>query len=462
VLGTSTDLSKCTLQVDWAMPNRLTEAKFDSWGRDQYGLPPRSYVDPPNWKVTLIVSGHDACSPGVTYDWDVKGEGWSEYLSGTGCSADTTVPKLGTYDVRAIQHKHGATTGYAGENGQVVVQDWLIVGLGDSNGSGEGDGPPWEYYACSRSAGSNQYQTAQYVENQVQPHASVTLVLASCSGAKTFNVDSEYYAGTHPAAATSNLPPQLDQVGAVIGSRKLNAVVMSIGVNDIGFGPMMGFCVALDLADDFTKAEGADTPCQQVGVLQRISGDKAAGTWPTYAYYPDPQSNISLNGATVQLLQGLPNAYAGLAIALKKLAPQHVFITDYPDFSRNQDGNLCGTTKLQGLWFPNFTASVWGWLEQVGQSLNSDVNSMAGYGWTPITGVPTAFQDHGYCALVGDDFVPMPKALLTLQDPATADVEGTFHPTDAGQTLTAKQTEPSVCQALYGNPTCTGLPPAQS
>jgi hypothetical protein len=61
---------------------------------------------------------------------------------------------LGTYGVTATKYvRQGA--GYVRTSSQithrVVVKDSLIVGLGDSNGSGEGN-PPWAFEQCSLAA----------------------------------------------------------------------------------------------------------------------------------------------------------------------------------------------------------------------------------------------------------------------------------------------------------------------
>ena len=452
---------ECSLTVDWAMPSRLSRSEMESWSVDPWGLPLASYVNPAEWDVTLSVSSStsDACAPGLSYSWNITGNGLGKrgqdfvHTVFGGCKVDTTVPKLGTYDVSVLQYKNNQLTGRRGDNTKVVLQDWLIVGLGDSNGSGEGDGPPWESYQCDRSAGSYQYKTAQYIEDQVQPHSSVTLVWASCSGAKTNNLYSDKYSGAHASGAL--LPPQIEQVHDLIGDRKVNAVIMSIGVNDIGFAPLVASCVIAYVL--------GRPPCQDLGVKVAVDGTLAAGTWPAYDYSYDSGSDVTLAQQTSMLLAGLPRSYADLDLALKQqLGPQHVFITQYPDFSRNQNGALCGTPTPgvdQGPW-PHFSVPVWGWLEQTGQRLNAAVANTRGYGWVPVTGIPGAFVDHGYCS-TSTDFVSLPAAVSTVwHQPLQQDLAGAFHPTDAGQDLSAEQTEPLVCDSLYGNPTCTGPVPS--
>ena len=46
------------VQIDWRMPSRLNFALEGVWGaHSTYGLPPKSYVNPSSWKVTLIAQG---------------------------------------------------------------------------------------------------------------------------------------------------------------------------------------------------------------------------------------------------------------------------------------------------------------------------------------------------------------------------------------------------------------------
>ena len=146
--------------------------------------------------MTLIAQGAgqaDPCAHGYSFRWQVRDEGYSKMLPGQGCKMKTAVPRLGVYDVTATQMKNGKRTGYVVENHRVVVRNWLIVALGDSNGSGEGN-PPFDFPQCDRSIASSQYRAAQYVEDH-DPRSSVTLLWASCSGARIEHLWLSYDAG---------------------------------------------------------------------------------------------------------------------------------------------------------------------------------------------------------------------------------------------------------------------------
>ena len=426
------------VEIDWKMPPRLSFALEARWGSDRYGLPPPSYVDPPDWKLTLIAKGigEAPCGRGYSYRWRIKGKGISKKVPGQGCEVETTVPKLGVYDVTATQVKGGRPTGYVADNNHVVVRDWLLAGVGDSNGSGEGN-PPFDFPQCDRGVASAQYRAAQYIEDH-DPRSSVTLIFAACSGARTDHLWNINYDGTQPTLG-GPLPPQFDQVKRWIGKRTVDGVIMSIGINDLWFGPLMQFCVEFDLVAD---------RCEGRGVKEVIdaNGDRS--------YSWDVTSPTSLTTATQTKVSQLPGDYALVASHLKsELNPAHVLITEYPDFAHDEMGNVCSGTEIVGRPFPHFFQSTWQWLAQTGQGLNGQVGGTSSLGWTPVTGIAQDFTTHGYCS-TDPYFRPLVEGV------AIGDKSGAFHATAAGQGITLAHLQPAVCNALYGNGGCDGSPPA--
>lgn len=425
------------MQIDWRMPSRLSLARENEWGaHGAYGLPPKSYVDPSRWKVTLILNGTGAagpCAHGFSYRWRVRSRGYSQKLPGRGCRMKTTVPRLGVYDVTATQIKNGRRTGYVVENRRVVVRDWLLVGLGDSNGSGEGN-PPFTFPQCDRSTASSQYRAAQYVEDH-DPRSSVTLLWASCSGARIEHLWHTDYKGIQPKFGGA-LPPQLTQVQDLIGKRRIDGVIMSVGINDIWFGPLMIFCTAQPILDPLSG------PCENIDVT---ASQDAHGEG---SYRKSLTSATTLADATQTRTLQLQAKYAPLDKRLRELHPAHVLITEYPDFSHNQDGSLCTFANGPG---PAFPTSTWAWLHDAGDALNRQVDRTALLGWTPITGIPRDFLTHGYCS-IDSYFRPLIEAI------ATENKSGAFHATPEGQAVTLAHTLPALCAALYRNDTCDGIP----
>ena len=422
----------CGLGIDWAMATRLSAKTMQKAGADRWGLVTSAYVNPPFWEVRLFLTsgGTSTCPSGYTYDWTITRKGTSQILRDQSCSVDVQVPKLGVYDVKARQFKGNNFTGKVFKNNQVVVKDFLIVGLGDSNGSGEGNSPFW-FNQCNRGASSYQYMTAQYIQD-VNPHTSVTFVFPACSGARIEHIWSTSYAG---ARSGPQLPTQIDQVKSVLGDRQVDAVIMSVGINNLYFGPLMAFCVETPLA----------TPCESEDV--DISTDTAG----TCTYTADPLSTTTLARATQAAIDQLHHEYAQLHVALRReLNPAHIFITDYPDNARDQDGQVCNEKQRP---FPHFEQTTWAWLEQTGTALNAEVNATKSYGWVPVTGIAEQFRDHGYCSK-DSYFVSLSTAIKNW------DFGGPFHAKTVGQQITFGETRKAVCDALYDNDSCTGLPPA--
>ena len=233
--------------IDWRMPPRLQD-EVKHWTASE-GLPERDQVHPKKWHAALFLTRDgnavDVC-PSGKWLWKVDPPKGAKVVDkpGTGCRTSMNVSQLGTYKVTVRNAKQGTTV-----HGTVVVKDWLLVGLGDSNGSGEGN-PPFAFERCNRSLASYQYLLAQYVESH-DPRSSVTFLWASCSGAIIQDLYKTRYEGINPSAGVT-LKPQISQVAYLAErhandpkgpDRQVDAAIVSIGVNNLGFGPLLAFCV---------------------------------------------------------------------------------------------------------------------------------------------------------------------------------------------------------------------------
>jgi hypothetical protein len=141
----------------------------------------------------------------------------------------------------------------------VVVDDALILVLGDSMASGEGN-PPWEDERCHRSTKSGLSLAARRLDER-SPRSTVTLVNFACSGAEIDVGLLEPYDGIDPPAAVDPdaafgigqappLPAQIDAArrwlcgGARCGpdARHVDAILLSIGINDLSFSDIAVAC----------------------------------------------------------------------------------------------------------------------------------------------------------------------------------------------------------------------------
>ena len=251
-------------------------------------------------------------------------------------------------------------------------------------------------------------------------------MFSACSGATVEDLYKTHYAGTHPESPP--LDPQIDQIAFDIKhhpgdpparERHVDAAIVSIGINNLGFGPLLEFCIKNDLVTP-------RIPCQDERVTDVRDSRGAVtafkGTFSSRAHTLEHELD------TLQL--DLPAAYAPLAHALSTplgdsslgVRPSHVAITQYPDFSRGTDGQLCsGTIGPQ---------STWQFMELEAGRLNRNVSAAAhAHGWKPVSldqRVFTGPPGHGYCASPSY-FVSLGTAVF-----GHGNIPSGFHPTLQG------------------------------
>jgi len=436
-------------EIDWLMEKRFTAASTERWDAD--GFPSPEEVNPTSWTASLYTRAHDrkfACGANVRFIWTVKPA--ARLVRGkqpkVGCKSELHVTRLGTYDVTAQMQRRKAGSGVwrnLGKplRGKVEVQDWLIVGMGDSNGSGEGN-TPFYYNRCNRSVASYQLQTAIDLERK-DPHSSVTFIHTSCSGASTDHLVSSTYAGTR--GGSPPLEPQITQVQRLLAQRgaaprrDVDAALISIGVNDLAFRPTLKFCLQIGLQTTL------DPPChlRTVKAVRHEDGKRTGG------YVQDP-GGVTLEAQLQRLQDRLEGRYGGIQAALPKLRVRrdHVFLAQYPDFSYGDDGNLCGI-ELGSL--AHFLPSTWKWLSDNGAILNQHVRAAAaasGRSWVVPDYDLAAFARRGYCS-TNSLFRSVSAAL------SKNDVGGPFHPNAEAHRIESAGTLTALCRKLYdGDATC--------
>lgn len=454
--------------IDWAMPERLAE-QVSKW--NPYVPLPRSMVHPRSWRVNLFLTIKGArlkqCSSGDKWRWTVTPPAGARVITRSpivGCRPHVDVSALGTYRVRAENLKDDQLVPASGP-ARVVADDVLIVGLGDSNGSGEGN-PPFQVERCARGVTSYQYQVAEFIEHQ-DDHSSVTFVFAACSGASIAHLTRIPYRGT-VANERAPLPPQLDQVAAAIAgqqgvpgqsaaSREVDAALVSIGVNDLSFGPVLQTCVTFGLADLAGNALSQGgvrlTNCADARIRSRF--DSRNGV---YEFDFPRLPGTSLRSVVAGFQAALPDRYRELGAALRRSPTaagvgglgvrkmNRVFFTQYPDFSGNDSGAVCDT--LASASVPKWRPETWQWLRDQSAELNANVRRGAsGIGASTVVIPAELWATHGYCA-ADSWFVPVLSAV------GKGDPTGPFHPNATGHTLSAGFNARAVCRALRGRADC--------
>ena len=434
--------------IDWLMEKRFTKASVNDWDAD--GLPPLKEVNPTSWTANLYTRDGDTkfvCGPDVRFVWDVKPAARlvDGRLPKVGCKTQMHVTRLGKYTVSAqMQRRTGKSLwrnfGKPVRN-TVEVKDWLIVGVGDSNGSGEGN-PNFYYKRCNRSVASYQVQTALAVERK-DPHSSVTFIHTSCSGARIEHLVGTRYAGTR--GGTPPLPPQMIDIQLLLNGhrtapkRKVDAMFMSIGVNDLAFGPTLAYCVKMGITTNL------DPPCH----LRPVKAVLEPGGRRIGSYRDDPKGP-TLTQQLQKLQDNLELRYAVIDAALPRIGVRRdrVFLAQYPDFTHGDNGASC---EIDFGTIVHMLPSTWQWLSTNGDILNGHVRNAAAAGnrsWVVPDYDFSAFLNRGYCS-TNSLFRSVGQAHVD------GDVGGPFHPTAEGHLIEAAGTIPAVCAKLYdGDATC--------
>lgn len=375
----------------------------------------------------------DACgSKGDSYTWKVTGETSVRTPSKAlrKCTSTVSLPE-GDYSF-TLTVKSGRMTTSRTLRG--TVRNVVMVSMGDSYASGEGNPrnidayleqgslftnftPYWDDSACGRSTHSAPARAALELEKS-SPHFSVTLIDVSCSGA-TVN------AGViGPQTRARQTASQVEQARALAAGHRIDAITVSVGGNDIGFGAILQAC-----------ALQANCPTQP-------------SSTPPLKGYPSVQVGAQ------SLLATLPAKYAAVNAELAKLAPgASVFPTMYPDITRDADGSPCSYLTMtpsdfawarstllvpdpQSPYTYTTTTRAAVPMDLPAGTLNSQIASTQGaLGWADIAGTWGASGNsqvgHGVCA--GDQAWVF--GLINVGGPLAA---AAFHPNPKGLQVMGK------------------------
>lgn len=390
--------------ADYFSPLNYTE--FRPWPYDA------NVIAPSVWWVDLKASS--GCA-GHSVQWLVDGQ-----PNGSQCEHSVVLSE-GPHDVTLV------LDGTPVASQIVTPKDWLIAAIGDSYGSGEGnpdvpkverklrrDVPSrWESKQCHRTAFAAAPLAAARVE-KADEHSSVTLVHLSCSGATIDSGLVGSYAGAGPDdRPTHPTPPQVKKLRSLIGTRIPDALLISIGGNDIGFSSIITACLVYPACDENKKPR-----CVPRSILPKILQGLGA--------HRCGKSGAQIFKATLPVLA---SRYARLAAAVTAagIPADRVIVTGYPDVTRGADGNFCGKSgnrTILGDALPQVLKQIHalrllavvkqvqrdGWLKIDGAEakwaatkvlarLNKELKTIAtSHGWSYVGAHVTAARLHGYCA----------------------------------------------------------------
>jgi ketosteroid isomerase-like protein/lysophospholipase L1-like esterase len=424
------------VMFDWSMAPRFgkdsnADGRIDLPNTLEYVNPNREVVEKsstpiPIAKITKLYTPpkfqviFKATSPQRgSFSWRITGPNIDPIVH------DTTNPLFvvqlpeGVYDVFLSAYDEDYK--YGSVSRKVPIEDILIVSIGDSYSSGEGnpENPRWDpgwgegrvinpmiewaddgelevtdidedHRRSHRSTLSWPAQAALAIE-RADPRTSVTFVSVASSGATI----EEGILGPYEGAGESYLPdaePQIDQVAELVAGRQIDALTISIGGNDIGFA-----CVL----DKLVKNDKYLHPFEYGNEMERIWQASETGDWSHW----DDKDCPNIPG-----LNNLHHLYGEINDAIhSKLNVFQTYILEYPDPTGViKDGKIYYCDELLGDIIPFFEVDVKeqkGAVKHVLQPLNEKVRVAAElHHWVMVGDVENLFgEGHGYCAKDPED-----------------------------------------------------------
>jgi len=356
---------------------------------------------------------------------------------------------LNVYNAGLAVYNLAVSTFNAAQSGLALAQQALAA----AQGSLVAD---WQNVGCHRSADSGQVEAARSLENS-DPHTSVTFVHLACSGSKIRTGNRPLIGADGDPAAAADDTYQVAAMRALAAGRPVDSLFVSIGGNDVGFGALIEACMVAE-------------PCFQPGwVVDQAAQVALDGLCTTTGWFldscdldfsPPPlgqnastmfsnaRPELALRYASLQRwLEGeYPRKATGELNDLGRIvAPERVFLTQYPDFTRGDGGQYCGWTPgapiggaVQSL--PGVSAAEHAWASLVVvPALESDMRAAAdANGWNFVSGISDPFATHGYCAS-NPWIVRIGESLV-----GQGDHMGTAHPDRSGHDVYADAIQSSV------------------
>ena len=377
-------------------------------------------VNPPTWTalVSVRVAGKP-CDRAARYAWRI---GNVVQPPGAFRPAGPCVFEFGGFPERDKPYRVTATALRGGGSGQVAVtvHDTLLVGLGDSTGSGEGnpDIPAtataqarWEDRRCDRSARSFEAQAAGLLEG-ASDRSSVTFVHLACSGATILRGVAGPYRGLAPVA-DQTIPAQISEMKRLAGTRPVDAVVVSVGINDLAFGDVVRFCTG----------DG--------GGLRNILNWGKIDCWALPF-----RAGLTLREWVRSMVAQLPARYDELARTFgTSVPPGRIFLTQYPDATRDADGRTCDPLIIGDNGILTRREAAEAEAELLVPVNAAIAAAAAAHGWQVVTGAAERSRTHGYCVTDPAQrwFVTYPESQI-----AQGNENGTLHPDELGHADTAR------------------------
>ncbi|HZM67883.1 MAG TPA: hypothetical protein VFC16_16450 [Nakamurella sp.] len=434
--------------LKWSVPDRY-QASWSAYNSATSSYDP-AVINPTAWSLQLDGCSSTAVAAITGYHFTVAriGTRWQRTVDTAACRLNLKrlLPAQGAYRVSLTLHTRGSVPGVSRPASRTArIRDYLIVSVGDSLASGEGnpDRPgsyhvhvdlhghvsastvraaQWKDRRCHRSANSGPARAAAALERS-SPYTSVTFVSLACSGAEIANLIDVPYAGSEPIGH-STVRPQTEAVAALVGphaprgGRTIDSMLISAGINDLHFSDIIARC-----------ATNVEPP------------------------WVDSASCVT-DGGIAGSLDGLRRSYALLAFVVAWSLPntRKVYLNDYP--ANVFEGGGCGLLGIAGVGIDAHEGAVMTrWGERMNAAIATAARTFAGdpERWNLVGGLEQRFNGHAYCA-AHSWFVSYEHSWRY-----QGNNKGTAHPNAAGQVGQRHADPPGDRVGLANHPRALGF-----
>lgn len=391
------------------------------------GLPSETIILPPEHepggsdkpvRITIYKTPRDLRA----YVWQLKDEDGStlEFRSEgppgqVPCQVQGKVRKTGRFEVSLTEEF--IDRGQQTTRTSWTLRDFLVVCLGDSCASGEGNPSHWGEpntrgrIKCENTTLSLLTGTDIPMEREarwVEPLAHRSYNSGHARGSRSAQVPKGGVAITFLSFATSGaeiekglLQPQhswqnggqIEEARRAVGNRPIDALLLSIGGNDVGFSSGLR-----TLASDFRG-----------GGLEKMERE------------------------TRRRIRELEEKYDRLATEIQSsLSPRKILITEYPTALFDKEDKLGGPLGRRAEGCGVFDTSMYmqvsavdaGHIFDLAHQLNEQIRLAADrQGWIYVGGIVEGFAGHGYCMGDSSFFIGAEESCLH-----QGDFDGTMHP----------------------------------
>ena len=411
----------------------------------------------------------------IAYEWQVeKQQGANFHVVATsrsprGCKVAVEVPTEGQYQARfRVTLTVRLNDGPALSRTQMCnVQEFLIVSLGDSYASGQGNpdvrgepskwvplsltipldcpmktAPVWKEPAAQRSYVSGPSIAVEFVEfrshyndaRELIVYVVIFLSFASSGAEIQHIVDRPQHAWQEMS--------QVAEAKRAVQGRTIDALLLSVGGNNAGFSSTLTTLARDHLRSDTGSSELDAVYIALIGVelwyLKLSVGLAFVGNDATRKVVQDEsEAKIKELGA----------GYQRLASEIDSgLAPKTVYITEYPTGIFDLDDGSVGACGLFDLGIAQVTKEDVDLISYLGKKLNemiaasvtainTETRGQPRAYWYLVDGIDGSFARHGYCAK--ESYFRQAEESCRHQ----GDINGTMHPNGSGHRAYASHIE---------------------